>query len=340
MIGDVLTSSILFEALQERYPAAELHYLIYPNTRAVVENNPFINRIIEFNPDCNINPGEFFRFLRKIRAASYDIIIDPYSKISTGIIAMISGATKRIGFHKEYTRQFYTHTFKYKEKPETDAGLAIENRMLLLQALGPNFPTELKPVIKLLEEEKLYVRKKLLAAGLNPDRPLIMCGVLGSTQSKSYPAPYMAKILDEMVRQVQNTQILLNYMPSQETEAERTFNLCAEVTKKHIYKKFYGRDLRDYILICSACDAYVGNEGGAANIAKALSLPTFSIYSPLVKKQDWALYEDGIRNMSIHPEDFSAKPPGSYTDLKPEKFLGELRNFLRKNISVKNQTPS
>ena len=335
MIGDVLTSSILFEALRQEYPAAELHYLIFPNTRAVVENNPFIDKIVEFDPEWNVNIVGFLRFLRKIEAASYDIVIDTYSKIGTGIIAKYSGATTRITFHKKYTRQFYTHTFKYKDYPETKAGLAIENRMLLLQALDTKFPRESKPAIYLSDEEKLAVKNKLKAARLNPEHPIIMCGILGSTKNKSYPAPYMAKVLDEIVLQVENAQILFNYIPSQEAEAGKIFALCAERTKRRIFDNVYEKGLRGFILNCAFCDVYVGNEGGAANISKALSIPTFSIYSPLVRKQDWAMYEDGIRNKSIHPGDISAKAPGSYHNLKPESFRNELRDFLQKNIRLK-----
>ncbi|WP_029035040.1 glycosyltransferase family 9 protein [Salinimicrobium terrae] len=340
MIGDVLTSSILFEPLRKEYPTAELHYLIYPNTRAVVENNPYIDKIIEFNPDWNINIVGFFRFLRRIEATSYDIVIDAYSKIGTGIIAKFSGATTRISFHKEYTRQFYTHTFKYKNHPETKAGLAIENRMLLLQALNKDFPVASKPVIYISDEEKLQVENKLQTAGLSPEYPIIMCGILGSTKIKSYPAPYMATVLDEIVRVVDNAQILFNYIPSQKVEARKIFSLCAETTKKRIFNDIYEKDLRKFILNCTFSEVYIGNEGGAANIAKALSIPTFSLYSPFIKKQDWAIYEDGIRNKSIHPEDFSTQVPGSYKNLKPENFRNELRNFLLKNIRRKIQKSS
>ncbi len=340
MIGDVLTSSILFEVLRKKYPAAELHFMIYPNTRAVVEKNPFIDQIVEFNPDLNINVIGFFQFLTKTKSTAYDVVIDAYSKISTGIVAKYSGATVRVSFHKEYTKQFYNHTYRYKDYPETNAGLAIENRMLLLQALNDDFPKKAKPVIYISQEEKIEAKSKFLAAGLNPDLPVVMCGILGSSKVKSYPAVYMAKILDQIVKQVENVQLLFNYIPSQECEAEQIFELCDASTKKSFFSDVYEKSLRGFINNCALCDIYVGNEGGAANIAKALSVPTFSIYSPLVRKLDWAIYEDGISNTSIHPGDFSDDTTRSYNDLNPEIFQNKLRDFLHKNISQKIQNPS
>ena len=43
MIGDVLTSSVMFEALRQKYPDAQLDYLINEHTFPVVQNNPFID---------------------------------------------------------------------------------------------------------------------------------------------------------------------------------------------------------------------------------------------------------------------------------------------------------
>ncbi|MFT5079310.1 MAG: heptosyltransferase-2, partial [Patiriisocius sp.] len=48
MIGDVLTSTILFEVLKERFPKSELHFLVNTSTVPVILHNPLIDRVIEF----------------------------------------------------------------------------------------------------------------------------------------------------------------------------------------------------------------------------------------------------------------------------------------------------
>lgn len=37
MIGDVLTTSILFEALKKEFPKAQLHYLVMKHTTPVIK---------------------------------------------------------------------------------------------------------------------------------------------------------------------------------------------------------------------------------------------------------------------------------------------------------------
>jgi heptosyltransferase-2 len=52
MIGDVLTSSILFKVIKDENPQAELHYLINSHTFPVVENNPYIYYFIFFTKEA------------------------------------------------------------------------------------------------------------------------------------------------------------------------------------------------------------------------------------------------------------------------------------------------
>ncbi|MEH6407938.1 MAG: glycosyltransferase family 9 protein, partial [Leeuwenhoekiella sp.] len=122
MIGDVLTSSILFKAIRDKYPEEQLHYLIRRNTYAVIQENPFIDKVIFDLEDKNGNSISFFQFAKNIRKANYDVVIDVYSKIATAILTGLSGAKIRSGIKKSYTSLFYTHTFKNKKHSQTSAG--------------------------------------------------------------------------------------------------------------------------------------------------------------------------------------------------------------------------
>ncbi|WP_093405877.1 glycosyltransferase family 9 protein [Salegentibacter flavus] len=340
MIGDVLTSSILFEALRKKYPEAELHYLIYPHTKPVVENNPFIDRIITYNPEEDGKPQNFLNFLKLIRKENYEVVIDVYSKIATGIISKASRAPVRISYHKWYTAHFYTKTEKQLHKPQTDAGLAVENRMLLLKALGKDFPAELKPKIYLTEEEKTDAEKQLTNAGIDPENSLFMIGVLGSSKDKTYPPEFMAILLDEIAK-ITQADFLFNYIPKQKEEVEEIYNLCAPNTKKRIHLDVFGKSLREFLALTAHCNALIGNEGGAINMAKAMDIPSFSIFSPQIKKENWSIYEDGIRNVSVHLNDFSTalhglsqkeitKNNGRYYELlEPNLIFASLDKFLK-----------
>src|SRR5690606_36758315 len=158
-------------------------------------------------------------------------------------------------------------------------------------------------------------------SGIDLKEPLFMISVLGSDPTKSYPVPHMATLIDFIVEQT-NGQILFNYIPKQESEAKTVFNFCKKTTKSHIYFNVFGKSLREFFAITSHCTALIGNEGGAINMAKALDIPTFTIFSPWIKKEAWNLFEDGQKHVSIHLKDVMPKlyEEKSMKEIKQEVF--------------------
>ncbi|MCM4159356.1 glycosyltransferase family 9 protein [Antarcticibacterium flavum] len=340
MIGDVLTSSILFEVLRKEFPEARLEYLIYKHTFPVVENNPFIDELIPSEKE-DLKPHKFPAFLQRIRKRKYNIIIDVYSKIGTALLCAYSGANTTISYEKWYTKNFYFRVVKRAETPLTPAGLAIENRLRLLTPLIEKGPAQIKPKIYLTTTETTAAKNRLEQAGISGKEMLLMVSVLGSSEAKTYPLPYLATLLDETVEET-GAHLLFNYIPKQLPEAQQVFELCNTETKEHIHLEIFGRSLREFMSLTSHCDAIIGNEGGAINMAKALEVPAFAIFSPSINKEDWALFENKATNTSVHLKDFRPglfekgstkklkKDSEKLYDLfKPEMIWPELKEFLQ-----------
>ena len=343
MIGDVLTSSILFEALRYKYPEAELHYLIQKHTLPVVQDNPFIDRFIFDLQDSEGNTISFIKFAAYLRSENYDIVIDAYSKISSAFLSFYSGAKIKIGIKKSYTSYLYNHSVKNSKKTETAAGLAIENRMRLLTPLSKDFPKEIKPKIYLKEAEIASAKAKLEKSDINLNRQILMIGVLGSSELKTYPLPYLGKLLQTIVEET-DAQLLLNYIPNQKPKVEELLNYCNKESRSHIFPEVYGENLREFIALTSFCDALIGNEGGAVNMAKALNKPTFSIYSPWINPEAWASYP-GNSQVSVHLINFEPKlyknktfkavkedSLAMYEKFKPDLIKPKLLQFLKEGI--------
>ena len=73
MIGDVLTTSILFEAIKAEHPKSELHYVINSHTFAVVEHNPFIDKFLFVTPEIEDSRAKFLSFLKGVKKEKYDV---------------------------------------------------------------------------------------------------------------------------------------------------------------------------------------------------------------------------------------------------------------------------
>jgi heptosyltransferase-2 len=338
-IGDVLTSTIIFEALKEKFPESELHYLIYENAVDVVKNNPFIDKLIILDDKARKSKIEFIKFLFSIRKEKYDVVIDAYGKPNSVLIGWFSGAKKTITFYKNYAKLLYSDTIYRTEKSFSSATRAIEHRMQLLEPLGIRFK-EIAPKIVITEKEIEAAKTDLANSKIDLSKPIIMISAVGSNKLKTYKTDYLAEVLDEICNQ-KEVQFLFNYLPYQKEIALEIYNQCNENTKKKIFIDYYKEDLREFLAVTKLCQALIGNEGGATNMSKALSVPTFTLFSPTVPKEDWNMFENGTTNVSVHINDYEIikkitfneeETTLSYAKFKPHLFKNKLINFINYNI--------
>jgi heptosyltransferase-2 len=338
MIGDVLASTVICEAIKKEHPNCVIHYLIQKNTIPVVENNPFIDKIILFEEQNYKGITGLFKLGKEFKAEQYDTIIDTYGKLQSLIPTYLSGAKNRIGTYKWYSKFFLTQTVI----PDTECdGTANAFRILLAKTAIKSEIEQIFPKIYLTETE-ISKAKTQIFNELDRSKKIIMISVLGSGKNKSLPNHYMAEILNTIAL-TSNAQLVFNYMPNQQKEAEAIFEICNEETKSKIVFDFYVKGLRDFLAVLSQCDALVGNEGGATNMSKALNLPTFTIYAPWINRNSWNIFEEtGLHEIvhlsdyfpelykNKHPKNFKEKSLEWYDKLHPSLFLVKLQNFVTK----------
>lgn len=338
-IGDVLVSTVIFEAIKEKYPKWELHYLIYPNAIDVVTNNPYIDKIIILENKVRKSKIEFIKFIFKIKKEKYDIVIDAYGKPNSVLIGWFSGAKKSITFYKNYAKWLYSDTIYRTEKSFSTATRAIEHRMQLLEPLDIKFKP-IAPKIFLTDTEINKAKNDLTLANIDINKPIIMISAVGSNTVKTYPTDYFAEVLNEICEK-RDVQLLFNYLPFQKEIALEIYNSCNQETKSKIFIDFYKENLREFLAVTKLCKALIGNEGGATNMAKALSVPTFTIFSPSVPKEDWNMFENETTNISVHINDYNEvkkitfteqETENAYKQFTPSLFIEKLKYFLNFNI--------
>ena len=337
MIGDVLITSVIFEELKQKFPSAELHFIVNKNTIPVLENNPFIDKIIILDPSTEKGLSGFIKQMCRIRSEKYNIIIDSYSKLKPALFCKFSGAKKTISFNKSYSRFFYSDTIVRTKNSISTATKAVEHRLQLLKPLGIDFQV-IKPKLYLKNseiEDAIYI---LTLNNVDFKKPIIMISAIGSSEAKTYPLQYMAQVIDEIADN-KSVQLLFNYIPNQKKIALELYNLCKQETQEKIFFDVYAKSLREFMGLTSQCVALIGNEGGAINMAKALNIPTFTIFSPFILKNDWNMFENETTNISVHISDYypnlllknSKNDTEIYKLLKPKLFDNLLLLFLDKN---------
>lgn len=338
MIGDVLASTVICEAIKKQHPNCEVHYLIQKNTFPVVDNNPFIDKILYFEDDKYKGIKGLFRLGAELKLENYDTVIDVYGKFQSLIPAYLSGAKNRIGTYKWYSKLFLTKTVI----PDTTCnGTAIAFRILLAKTAIKKEVPKIFPKIHLTASE-IESAKNQISNQLDTTKKIVMISVLGSGKNKSLPNTQMAEVLNTIAA-TSEVQLVFNYMPTQAAEAKIIYDLCKVTTQSKIVFDFYVKGLRDFLAVLSQCDGLVGNEGGATNMAKALKIPTFTIYAPWINRTSWNIFEEtGLHEIvhlsdyypelykNKHPKNFKEKALEWYDKLNTDLFTEKLKRFIAK----------
>lgn len=346
MIGDVLIGSIICNNLKKAYPNAQIDYLVYSFTAAAIINNPNISNIITFRDDQKKNKIYFLQIIQQIRKEKYDIVIDAYGKLDSCLITYFSGAPQRIGYSEKDKFFAYNKKVEHSTKKKTYKGLAIERRLNLFSFLMKKVKIDPYPHIFLTEKEisegALFFKKQSIDI---ENSKIILISIFGSKKNKTYPIPYLVRLINKIAKNCNDCVILLNYLPDQKTEVEKIIAKCSIEAKKRIKPEIFGKDLRSLIKIIYHCHILIGNDGGAINIAKALKKPTFTFFSPWIDKDSWSIFEDNIFHKAVHLKDFEPEIFEKYSfkelkkeyqkfyqKLKPELFQDEMIRFINQHI--------
>ena len=158
MIGDVLITSILCNNLRKAYPNAQIDYMVYKSTSAILDGNKSISNLILFEEKYRTSKWEFLKFLIKIRKTKYDVVIDAYTKIESFLPVIFSGAKTKISFYKKYRSLIFNKLIEKSQIPTSNLGLIIEQRLSLLKPLNLNITIDNFPVIYVSKEEEVFAK--------------------------------------------------------------------------------------------------------------------------------------------------------------------------------------
>lgn len=167
-IGDVLVTIPLFRSLKKLYPEGEIECLIRPNSKEVLENIPYIRRIIQ----SFSRRSDIINAIR-LRKQEYDVVINPGSDgyFFNHFIAFLVGGKRRVGFAMKGGGFFLTDIVPWNGEKSI-----IQLLLDISKALGEN---EENPNIELsiANDEDIYgenllkdigISKNDLVIGLNP----------------------------------------------------------------------------------------------------------------------------------------------------------------------------
>jgi heptosyltransferase I len=110
-LGDVVHTIPVLPKLRDRFPSAQIDWLITPENAGLVRHHPDLSNVVLFDRRKLAQFGrnwtattEPFRLLRRLRQAHYDLVIDLHGQMRSALLTLATGAPVRIGFDRPIRR--------------------------------------------------------------------------------------------------------------------------------------------------------------------------------------------------------------------------------------------
>lgn len=98
-IGDVILSTALLEAIHRSQPQTQIDILVRKGNEGLFERHPYVKQVLVWDKKAG-KYASLLKLGRQIRQTRYDLLLNLQRYATTGILTLLSGAKRKVGFDK------------------------------------------------------------------------------------------------------------------------------------------------------------------------------------------------------------------------------------------------
>ncbi len=276
-LGDIIHTLPAFSALRKNYTEAKISWVVEKEGKEILDFVPGIDRIIVSHTGgrrLNIKKirQEISRLKQELKNEN-QVAFDFQGLVKSGFLAFLSGAKKRIGFHRKNLREplarfFYTE--RLEKIPETIH--VINKNLKLLSRIGIKEEKYEFPLI--LPDELLEtVRMKFREKGYDGQKKLVLFNVGAAWETKRWFPERWIELIETMKKKKEFFSLIL--WGNEEEKA-----LADTICEKTQIPLSPFLSLKEVIAAVKESSLLVSGDTFALQIACAFSRPVVGIFGP------------------------------------------------------------
>ena len=167
--------------------------------------------ILKINKTLN-TLSDILSFYKKLRKEHYDLVIDFQGNLKSGIMNLITGSGKKVGFGRGYCKEFNYLTTQYQAFPPGKKMHRIDKNLFLLKELGIENGFQ-RPKLPVFKPDKKYI-SKFINTDINPSLPIIIIhpGTSKFGSYKQWP-PLNYALLADMILDTYEANVVFTWGP-------------------------------------------------------------------------------------------------------------------------------
>ena len=280
-LGDVVHTLPVLSTLRKNHPRAFIAWVVEENYKDLLAHNPNLDEVIPirtkaWRKNWNVKTLKgISEVVRRLRQHRFDIALDLQGLIKSGVIACLSGARKKIGFHPQNCRESMNTWFTNHKGPETKPGTHVVDIYLSLLELVDDchpptlgFPLESPPETGLLIDTFFKNHSDLSS------KPVIGINPGAGFETKLWNLDRFASLADRISDEL-GCSILLTWGPGEEKMVQ---HIGEEMTRKFWIAP--PTTILESIPLYRKLSLLVSCDSGPLHVCAALGIPTVALFGP------------------------------------------------------------
>lgn len=292
-LGDLIVSSPGIRSLRKTYPDSEIVLLLRKGFKPVYKNNPYVSRIITFDPELKGNSSlkkiiEGLRFIKELRAEKFDTVIVLHPGDRAAFWAWFTGAKKRIAPLK----QSFSFLFNNKISVEEDSMSYLEYYNKLISGADVQIDSDRTEVFVSDDDEK-WTADYLNNNTIYSDNILIGIHPGASEPSKIWKSENFVQLINKLLAN-QGLKIILFEGPQDKA-------VCSEIKNKFDGEKniyFVNTDILKVAALIKKCNLFISHDTGTRHLAVAVQTPVLALI-PEDYEKCWNFYSEINNHFTI-----------------------------------------
>jgi heptosyltransferase I len=292
----VLTTPVI-RAIRRARPDAHLSYLVESQAAAVVLGNPNLDVVI-VTPLLHgaARLREDAALALRLRRARYDAVIDFHGGPRSSLLALATGARRRVGY--TIAGRGWMYTTRVRRPRGHRPRHSVENQWDLARALLPDIgsPSPGVDPVEMHESAEAGARldARLRGLGIGPSHELIVVHVGAGNEFRQWPEASFADVAVALTSNRPNRRIILTTGPAQAARAGEVRRLAlARGADAGAILAACDLDLGELRGLVARSRLFLGGDSGPAHIASTTATPMVVLFGPTTPAV-WGPWRDAL----------------------------------------------
>ncbi len=296
-LGDVILTLPLAQALKKLLPSAIVDMVVIPRTAKLLENHPDISTIISYDKkggEKSLNG--FFRIVRKLKLARYDIAFIPHRSLRSAALASLAGIPDRIGFDRSAGAFLLNHVVNYQP-----AVHEVERNLSLLEAIGVHWGYKELPNIYPSDGDREIVSEFLLVHRFSDYEQLVAVAPGSVWNTKRW----LKERFVELTRFLVTSHFRVVLIGGEEDNL-----LCEEIASAvssiNVLNTTGRLSLLQSAELLRRCSVLISNDSASMHLAVAMRTPVVAIFGATVP--EFGFYPYGEHDIVVETKGLWCRP--------------------------------